>query len=65
MKPMVIKLPSGFIVSFNEEHQIIQTTDDKTSAMKFDTIDQVEDFVNEYADAGFGFNSNNYVLEDV
>jgi hypothetical protein len=62
---MVIKTPAGFIIGFCEEHQVIQVTQDKCSAMKFDDIDSVEDFVNEYADAGYGFVSSNYTIENV
>lgn len=65
MKRLVIKLPIGYITGFCEEHQIIQVTEDKCSAKTFGSIDEVEDFINDYADVGYGFQSSNYVLEDV
>lgn len=65
MKPSTMLIPSGHVLGFNEEHQIIMTTENGHEAMVFTDVDQVEEFMNDYADCGYGLTSDNYELVEL
>lgn len=65
MNPSVIQIGSNYVHHFNEEHLIVTVTEDIHQAKVFYTIDELEEFIDEYADAGYGFNSDNYTLVEV
>lgn len=63
-KKYMIVLPSGYVTGFDEEHQIVQVTEQKSVAFHF-TLEEVEEFIDQYADCGYGIASDDYTLEDV
>ncbi len=60
-----ISTPLGFVHSFNEEHQVVSLTDDITQAQLFFSLDDVEEYLQEYADVGYGLQSTDYTLQTI
>ena len=60
----IIVIDCGYVTGFDEEHMIVTTSDNPADGKKM-TINEVDEFMNDYADAGYGLTSDNYTLIDI
>ena len=51
---VAIKVPAGFVYGFSSEHQIVQVTDDPSSARLF-MLASARAFIRKYSGAGYAF----------
>lgn len=50
----IIKTSSGIVFEFDDEKQIVQTTNDRKQYKIFRSKQDARKFIEEYADAGYG-----------
>ena len=60
-----IKIPTGYVAGFNEEHLIVQTNPDPKFAMHFFTLREARGWVDRYVDAGYGLNRDSVTYEEL
>lgn len=65
MKPSVIQNSFGYVVKFDEQHQIVFISEDIHDAMVFYSVEEVEEFIDQHADCGHGLRSDDYTLVEL
>lgn len=64
MSKLVIKTPAGYVKGFNAQHQVVQVTQDPDAAKTFTRV-SATNFMDTYADAGYGLTSGQAQVEIV
>lgn len=64
-KRYAIKTPQGYVAGFNHTHQVVQVAGRPDRIKKFVSMTSALGFINRYADAGYGLESETAEVKEV